>query len=92
MIRMGKHVGDEEVVIPHHTVGKVMPQRIQGGLCELLLQHPAVEQLYTNVDGRHLGKSTPRVFLDRQRHRGVGEFQLFALLLPCSHPGSVLIA
>ena len=28
MIRVGKHVGDKEVVVPHHAVGKVMLQRV----------------------------------------------------------------
>ena len=35
MIGMHEHVGNKEVIIPHHTVGKVALQCAQGGLSEV---------------------------------------------------------
>ena len=32
MIGVGKHVGDEEIVVPHHAVGEVTLQATQSGL------------------------------------------------------------
>ena len=92
MIRMGKEVGNEEVIIPHHTVGEVTLQRTQGGLGKVGIDGIAVEQLYGHIDTRHFGSSLPVAFLHRQRHRGVGEYQFRPFLLPGPFPRVVLVA
>ena len=91
VIRMGKQVGDEEVVVPHHAVGKVALQRVQGGLGEVGVQGPAVEQLHPHIDSRCFGCSPPVAFLHGQCHCRVGEDECLPFGFPRMHPRVVLV-
>ena len=71
MIRMGKHIGGEEVVIPHHTIGKVAFQGFECGLGKIRFDNKAVEKMDAHIDARHLCSSQPVTFLHRQRHCGI---------------------
>ena len=92
MIRMGKHVGDKEIVVPHHAVGEVSLQGSHGGLCEVRVQDVPVEELYADVDACHLSCSLPIAFLHGQCHRGIGKDKLLPFLFPSRFPGVMLVA
>ena len=92
VVRVCKHVGDEEVVVPHHAVGEVPFQRAQRGLRELLFQHVTVKEMHAHVDASHLGSGLPVAFLHGQCHRRVCGHKRLPLLVPGALPRVVLVA
>ena len=72
VIRVRKHVHDEDVVVPHKTCTQVVADGVHRCLGKILLGNKAIVELYAGVQCRYGCCGHPRMFFLRQGHDRVG--------------------
>ena len=65
MVRMGKEIGRELVVVPYETGLDIVLHGMDRNLRKLLVHHITVKCPYSSIDAKHFKGSKPRTLFGR---------------------------